>query len=125
MKNTTPATAGKLLSHDHGTGLVTPADLEARAREIALINGRPNPTTADRLQAKHEFRGDNLPPTIDEDSNSSRALTRDPSEPTSNFGSETPNQEADDAQNNAERMVIEGVEEAQHEQMIAARRRQQ
>jgi hypothetical protein len=102
---------------------MTPADLEARAKEIALINGRETPTTADRLQARHEFRGDNLPPPINENSNSSHAITRDPSEPTSNFGSETPNQEADDSQNNAERMVIEGVEEAQHEQMIAARRR--
>ena len=125
MKNTTPTTAGKLLSHDHGTGLVSPADLEARAREIALINGRQSPTTADRMQAKREFRGENLPPTSNEDSNSSRALTRDPSEPTSNFGHETPAQEPDDTQNNAERMVIEGVEEAGHEQMIAARRRHQ
>jgi hypothetical protein len=123
MKHPTPATHGKIISHDHGTGQLAPADIEARARENALINGHASPTSADRVQANHELRGDHLPPTIDEDSTSSRALTRDPSEPASHFGSETPNQESDDAQNNAERMVIEGVEEAQHDQMIAARRR--
>ena len=101
------------------------ADFEARAREVALINGHPAPTAEDRVQARNEMRGDDLPPTIDEDLDSSRSLTRDPSEPASNFGSEKRNQETEGSQNNAERLVNEGVAEAQHEQMIAARRSRQ
>ena|SRR5882724_1075803 len=123
MKNITPPTSGKILSHNHGTGLFSRADLAGRAREIALTNGRSRPTADDYRQAKAELQGKNLPPTSDVDATSSRGLTRDPSEPISNYGSEKPGQEADDGQKATERLVIEGVEEAQHEQMVAARRR--
>lgn len=123
MKNTAFPIPGKILVHYRGTGLFTREDMEIRAQEIALINGRSIATTEDRRQAKHELRGDNLPPIGDTGADSSRALTRDPSEPLSNFGSEKARQDADDGQNMVERLVIEGVEEAQHDQMVAACRR--
>src|SRR5882757_8001051 len=98
MKNITPPTTGKILVHNHGSGLFSTEDVTARAREIALTNGRASPIPEDFRQARHELRGDNLPPTSDVESESSRAITRDPSEPISNYGSETPTQEAEDGQ---------------------------
>jgi hypothetical protein len=123
MKNITPPTTGKILVHNHGTGLFSPADVASRAAEIALTNGRSSPTPDDFRQARQELHGDNLPPTSDSDETSSRGITRDPSEPVSNYGSEKPTQEAEDGQKATERLVLEGVEEAQHEQMVAGRRR--
>ena len=125
MKNITPPTTGKILVHNHGTGLFSPADMTARANEIALTNGRSSPTSEDFRQARQELHGDNLPPTSDSDATGSMGITRDPSEPVSNYGSEKPTQEADDGQKATERLVMEGVEEAQHEQMVAARRRRE
>ena len=122
MKKKVSPASGKILAHDQGTGLLTAKELKTRAREIALINGHSTPTDDDRDQAKHDLQGDSLPPTSDTEDTSNHALTRDPSEPVSNYGSQTPTPETEDEQNSSERMVVEGVEEAQHDQMLAARR---
>ncbi len=62
MKTITPPTNGKILVHNHGTGLFSPADVANRAAEIALTNGRSSPTSEDFRQARQELQGDNLPP---------------------------------------------------------------
>ena len=63
-----------------------------------------------------------LPATSIEDENAESGISRDPSEPASVNGHEIPLQEGPDEETAVERLALEGVEEAQHEQMLASRR---
>jgi hypothetical protein len=118
------STNRKMLNHDQGLGLPDAADLEKRAGEIASIESHA-PSAADRAQAARELAGDALPPTTDDDAVSRGGLTRDPSEPPSIGGRQIPDQkdENEDGQSTVERLVSDGVNEADHEQMLADRRR--
>ncbi|SRR6266498_2596699 len=55
-----PLNKGIIMENADGIGTVTPAMVEARARELARINGRDasKPTKADYQQAKHELTGE-------------------------------------------------------------------
>ena len=66
--------------------------------------------------------GTDLPATSMEDEQAGAAMSRDPSEPISVSGHEVPLREGPDEEKAVERLALEGVEEAQHEQMLAARR---
>jgi len=117
---------GKLLLHGQGIGDLNDEDVEKRAREIARIGGRPDNQASDedRLQALAELQGEMLPETTDTDGESRGALTRDPSEPISIPGHQTRNHEGDNDSAAVERLATEGVEEAQHDQMLASRERE-
>jgi len=114
----------KVIIHGRGAGGITERDIERRAHELASINGRPPRavTARDFLEARRELAGEDLPPTIADDAEGRGALSRDPSEPPSEFGHKVPDLEGIDEQQAAESLAEEGVEEAQHEQMLAARR---
>lgn len=116
----------KLILHGRGIGDLNDEDIEKRAREIALIRGRSTDRISeeDRAQALAELQGEMLPETTDSDGESRGALTRDPSEPVSITGRHTTNVEGDDENGVAERLASEGVEEAQHDQMLASRQRE-
>lgn len=117
--------SGKTLLHGAEAGEITSAMIERRAHEIALIDGRSSVSSSDRRKAREELQGRALPDTTSEDSAAiARSLNRDPSDPVSVPGHQTPvhNNEGDDP-DMIERLAIEGVEEAQHDQMLAARRR--
>jgi hypothetical protein len=62
---------------------------------------------------------DDLPSSLDENENSVDSLSRDPSDPPANRGRQTPAYAEADEEEDIERTVLEGVEEAQHEQMVA------
>lgn len=114
---------GKILLHGSDAGEITSAAIEARAREIALIDGRTSVTLADRREARREFQQETLPGTMSEDSATiARSANRDPSEPAAEPGHQIPDRNTIDDQDMIERLAIEGVEEAQHDQMLAARR---
>lgn len=115
----------KFLLHGKGTGELTDEIVEDRAREITLIRGRPadRVTEEDRAEAWAELQGELLPAATDSDGESAGALTRDPSEPVSVPGRQVPNRAEDDS-TAIERLASEGVEEAQHDQMLAARQRE-
>jgi hypothetical protein len=55
-----PLNKGVIMENADGIGTVTPAMIEARARELAVINGRDSskPTKADYQQAKRELTGE-------------------------------------------------------------------
>jgi hypothetical protein len=118
-----PATR-KFLLHGQGTGELTDDIVEARAREIAAIHGRSSerPSEEDRAEAWAELQGELMPATTDSDGESAGAITRDPSEPVAVPGRHVPNREPEDDSGAAERLASEGVEEASHDQMLAARR---
>lgn len=124
--NTNDPTSGRILVHGHGSGGITRGDIERRARELATIDGRSGaqPTEDDLARAQAELLGLNLPATTMEDEEARAAVSRDPSEPASIRGREAVTQEGPDEEKAVERMALEGVEEAQHEQMLAARRRE-
>ncbi|WP_438483438.1 hypothetical protein [Oleiharenicola lentus] len=123
MKQTPPPSSGKILRHGDGAGISSPADVARRAQENAIIDGRKHIGKDELRQAREELRGTNLPDSTSTDEITSRGASRDPSEPISDYGHEVPAVEAQDEQKSVERLVTEGVEEAQHDQMLAASRR--
>lgn len=113
-----------MLLHGEAAGEITRSMIELRAQEIALIEGRDTPTDEDRHLARQELQGGDLPDTTADDSPAiARSLNRDPSEPISVPGHQAPTFNEADDDNVSERLAIEGIEEAQHDQMLAARRR--
>ncbi len=115
---------GRILRHGHRADQITHDAIDQRARELAQIAGRSPEmiTEEDRRRARAELNGDTLPETTLTDSEGTAGLTRDPSEPPSDTGVHVPQQDEPDNQQVAERLVLEGVEEAQHDQMLAASR---
>ncbi len=123
--NTQNENKGKVLLHGMAAGGITASDVERRAREIAAIDGRAGgePTLEDRQAAVAELSGQTVHPTLNDDGVSVGAMTRDPSDIPAIFNNQpTPGQDIDE-QEAVERLTLEGVEEAQHDQMVAARNR--
>jgi len=122
MKKNPNLATGKILNHDNGLGLTDERDVEQRAGEVARIEGHRAISDEDRRQAELELNGDDLPPLAGEDAEGIGALSRDPSEPPSNPGHQVPDQLSEDEQSVSERLVAEGVNEAELDQMLAARK---
>jgi hypothetical protein len=112
---------GKISNHFRGLGTVTREMVDRRAREIAMINGRaPNDfTRGDWVEAKHEMLGDQDFEAGEEESVA--AVTRWDEEPGTS-GHQVENVSPPDEQTDAERLVEEGVEEAEHDQMVEGSR---
>ncbi len=104
-----------------GLGTFSRDDLDRRAREIALIDGRTEATDDDRARAAAELSDQDLPDTQNEDADSMRSMTRDPSDPLVDRGRQAPEYGGDDEKAAVERLALEGVEEAQREQMLESR----
>jgi hypothetical protein len=119
-------TSGRMLVHGRGAGSIGKDDILRRARELADIDGRSgaDPTEEHIARARAELMGLSLPATTVEDEEATGALSRDPSEPLSISGHESELREGPDEEKAVERLALEGVEEAQHEQMLASRRRE-
>ena len=122
-----PLNKGVIMENTDGTGTVTPAMVEARARELALIDGRDSskPTEADYQQAKRELTGE---AEMDPQEESSESIPD--SEGWDPVPGSTGRQAADslgedeDAEGRSEsaQMFEEGVTEAEHDQMRQASR---
>lgn len=104
-----------------GLGLISSEDIERRARELALIDNRTLPNDIDRTKARAEFLARDLPASVSEDADTMQSLSRDPSDPPANRGSQTPEYGTDDEKLALEKLALEGVEEAQHDQMVKSR----
>ena len=119
MKNT-GENSGRISDHFRGLGTVTGEMVERRAKEIAIINGRTphNFTENDWVQAKHELLGDSVEIEAEEPI---AALTRWDEEPGTS-GHRVENSPSSDEQTVAEHLVEEGVEEANHDQMLKGSR---
>jgi hypothetical protein len=127
MSHTSIDNPARILRHGRRADEITDEAIALRARELALIDGRsPREITAeDRQRALAELRGDSLPETSFDEHETSASLTRDPSDPLSIAGQRKPTRNEPEDQEVQERLVLEGVEEAQHDQMLAARRRRE
>jgi hypothetical protein len=111
----------KLELHGQGVAGFTRGDVERRAKELAEIDNRMAITREDRELARAEFLDRNLPATTTEDADTMQSLSRDPSDPATNRGQQAPEYGEIDEETSLQRLALEGVEEAQHEQMTASR----
>jgi hypothetical protein len=107
--------------HGQGVGGFTKADVERRARELAEIDNRVTISEADRERARAEFLDRNLPPAVNEDADTMQSMSRDPSDPATDRGHQAPEYMEQDEDTQLQRLTLEGVEEAQHDQMTASR----
>ncbi len=113
---------GKIAHRGQGLGVPSPAMVEERAREIALIDGRrPDEVNeTDRDQALRELTGKNVPaddlPEIE-----GLIAGRDPSTVPDRPAQRKTRQTALDEQSELEKTVEQSVEEAQHDQMLQSR----
>ena len=113
--------APKVELRGKGVGGFTKSDVERRALELALIDNRTDATDEDRVAALAEFNDLRLPDAVNEDSDSMQSMSRDPSDPIVDRGHQVPNYGGDDEKTALEQLALEGVEEAQHEQMLESR----
>ena|SRR2546423_10982359 len=110
---------GRIIEHSRGIGTITREDVEARARELALINGRSASQVleSDRQQAKRELTGEEgLVPA----ETSAEALPESERwDPTpASAGHQVGEVRADDEQTDAERLTEQGLAEAEHDRMV-------
>ena len=124
MEDSSQRPLGKINLHGGGLGAPSPEQVEARAREIAIIDGRePNDfTDADWDRARRELGGEALPRPPEETEEAAKMeeeweITPD------NLGHKVNRQgTTGDEETVGEHLVSDGVEEATHDQMLEARR---
>src|SRR5881628_3731151 len=112
---------GRIIEHMKGIGTVTPQMVLARARELALINGRSPEQVlgTDREQAKRELLGEEgLVPTETAAEALPESERWDPTP--ASTGHKVGEETAHDEQSDAERLIEQGVAEAEHDQMVEA-----
>jgi len=120
-----PLNKGIIMENAGGIGTVTPAMVEARARELALINGHGSsgPTEADYQQAKRELTGEeeiDPPEEIVESLPESEDWDPVPGS-TGRQAAESLGEDEDaEGRSEAAQMFEEGVNEAEHDQMRRA-----
>jgi len=125
-----PLNKGIIMENAAGIGAVTPAMLEARARELALIDGRDSskPTEADYQQAKRELTGeDDIDPQQENLESIPESEGWDPVPGSTGRQAADSLGEDEDAEGRSEsaQMFEEGISEAEHDQMRQASRAQE
>jgi hypothetical protein len=121
MSKMRPVSA-RILVHSEGLGTPTPAMVRKRAEEIALINGRTEFTEADWRQAKIEMHGCHGPDGELSDEMAMAAMSSERDMLAADVGHQTERMALDDERNLVEELWVEGMEEAEHERMLAARK---
>ena len=109
----------KIIQHSEGLGAPSADTVRRRARELAAIDGREEFNEGDWAQAKQELHGGHE----SNDTNGEMEMVCLVSEHdmvAGSLGHHVENLGADD-QNMAEELIAEGMDEAVHEQMLAAR----
>jgi hypothetical protein len=120
-----PLNKGIIMENAAGVGAVTPQMVEARARELAAINGRHSskPSEADYQQAKRELTGE---PEMDPQEENREPIREsdgwDPVPGSTGQQAAESLGEDEDAEGRSEsaQMFEEGVSEAEHDQMLRA-----
>ena len=109
--------SGKILRRSEGIGTVTSQMIEERARELARSDGRAQPNDLDRTRSREELTGatseSEKPPTREEPG-------RDWAMPLVSTGEKAPTVRPEDDENIPEKLVQEGVEEADHDQRLSS-----
>jgi hypothetical protein len=115
--NETQPISGKILRGTAGLGTVTPQMIEERAREIARSEGRSEANDLDRTYAREQLIG----ATPDSEKLPTREEPgRDWQMPLVSTGEKAPTVRPEDDENIVEKLVQEGIEEADHDQRLSA-----
>jgi hypothetical protein len=105
-------------THGAGDGEISDEAIANRAEELARIDGRKHAAEQDRYHAREELTHPGPPPPPEADE------TEHPvekwSEAVGSHGHQAFHAELEDEQSAAEQLVNEGIEEADHEQRVAA-----
>ena len=122
-----PLNKGIIMENAAGIGTVTSEMVEARARELAAINGRPSsePSETDYQQAKRELTGEAETDPQEESSESiPESDSWDPVPGSAGRQAADSLGEDEDAEGRSEsaQLFEEGVTEAEHDQMRQASR---
>jgi hypothetical protein len=115
---------GKISVHGNGLGAATPEQVEARAREIAMIDERePDEfTDADWDQARRELLGNVLPEPPEETKDNIKMEEEWEVTP-DDHGHRVPRPGVDENEETVGQQLVEdGLEEATHDQMLEARK---
>jgi hypothetical protein len=120
-----PLNKGIIMENADGIGTVTPAMVEARARELAVINGHGSsgPTEADYQQAKRELTGEEeIDPQEENVGSLPESEDWDPVPGSTGRQAAESLGEDEDAEGRSEaaQMYEEGIDEAEHDQMRRA-----
>jgi hypothetical protein len=120
-----PLNKGIIMENADGIGTVTPAMIEARARELASINGHDpsKPTKADYQQAKRELTGEGeIDPQEENLESVPESEAWDPVPGSTGRRAADSLGEDEDAEGRSEaaQMYEEGIDEAEHDQMLRA-----
>ena len=112
-------THGKIVRGTEGMGTVTPQMIEERAREMARSDGRTQPNDLDRTSAREEL-------TDDASGSEKRPTRQEPGRdcqiPLVSTGQKAPTARLEDDENIPDRLVKEGIEEADHDQRLSSER---
>jgi hypothetical protein len=122
-----PLSKGIIAENFSGVGAVSRAMLHARARELALIAGRPagHVTQTDYVQAKRELTGET---DIDRQEAALDAIPESkrwdpvPGSEGRQMPESQDEDEDEDGRSTTEQLAEEGVGEAEHDQMLQAAR---
>ena len=116
---------GRYSQHSHGLGTVTEEMVRKRAAKLALVNGRPpgQILDSDLQQARRELTGaETLVPTPPAAEELTEEQRWDPIP--ASAGHQVPTEPASDEQTFAEKLVEEGVEDAEQDTMVKGTREQ-
>jgi hypothetical protein len=117
--NKAQPTSRKILCGTEGLGTVTPQMVEQRAREIARSDGRSQSNELDWTRAREELTG----PTSDSEELPTREEPgRDWQMPLVSTGEKAPTVRPEDDENIPEKLIQEGIEEADHNQRLSSER---
>jgi len=103
---------GKILRGTGGIGNITPEMIDERAREIARADGRESANDLDRSRAREDFIGSTSAPEKD----TSEEPVDDWYTPRGSSGKKTSTVRPEDEENVPDKLIREGVEEADHDQ---------
>jgi hypothetical protein len=113
-------TSAKIIQHAEGLGTPTSETVRKRAREIALIDGREEFSEEDWREAKRELHGGHELSDTNGDLEMS-AMISEHDMVVGSMGRHAENMRPEDNENVVEELIAEGMDEAVHEQMLAAR----
>ena len=113
--------SAKIIHHSEGMGMPCAETVRQRARELAQIDGREEFNEGDWAEAKIELHGGHEPNDTNGEMNITEMISGHDMIACS-MGHHVANVGMDDQENLAVELIAEGMDEAVHEQMLAARR---
>lgn len=114
-------TPAKIIHHSEGMGAPTADMVRKRAQELARINGREEYNEEDWREAKRELHGGHQTNDTNGDMDMVTAVSEHDMVVCS-MGHHVENVGPEDQDSMVEELIAEGMDEAVHEQMLAARR---